>query len=52
MKTGQDTAVELANQARFSELGDKTQNALDQVDFWTIIHQSYQAEPQPEQQEI
>ena len=28
MKTGQDTAVELANQARFSELGDKTQNAI------------------------
>jgi len=28
MKTGQDTAVELANQARFSQLGDKTQNTI------------------------
>lgn len=28
MRTGQGTAVELANQARFSELGDKTQNTL------------------------
>jgi len=31
MKTGQDTAVELANQARFSELGDKTKNVLQQT---------------------
>ena len=28
MKTGQDTAVELMQKARFGELGDKTQNAL------------------------
>ena len=28
MKTGQNSAVELANAARFSELGDKTQNTL------------------------
>lgn len=28
MKTGQDTAVELANQARFSELGDATKNRI------------------------
>lgn len=33
MKTGQDTAVELANQARFSELGDKTQSAIRSSGF-------------------
>ncbi len=33
MKTGQDTAVELANQARFSELGDKTQSAVRSSGF-------------------
>jgi len=30
MRTGQDTAIEAANLARFSELGDKTKNVLRQ----------------------
>jgi hypothetical protein len=31
MRTGQDTAIEAANLARFSELGDKTKNVLKQT---------------------